>query len=810
MANDGISVPYNRDLKALEGLLSGVRRPGDFFAQGSLEAPMPRVEVEGVGLISFPVPEVQIQQLIQQATRAPYGRGEETLHDDSVRNTWQLPASQVRIGGKSWEKTLSQLLAAVTDGLGCAEARVSAELYKLLVYDPRGFFKAHRDTEKAGGMFGTLVVVLPSAHRGGELVIRHAGREVVVDLSSEEFSELKFAAFYADCEHEVRPVTEGHRVCLIYNLVQLTDAKAEQLLSAPLYPSEIDAATGMLKEAFAAPAAPAKLAWLLEHQYSPAGLSFAGLKGEDAALAKVLRAAAERAGCAVHLGIVHIEESGPAQPDYEAGYGYGRRGRGRNYHDEEAEEDAGSDSFEVIEVSDASRHIDQWVNERDESVAYGRLPLAEGEVLPAGALDDEAPDEQRLMEATGNEGASFERSYHRAALVIWPKERFAGVLIQAGVGAALPHLAERLAAGDKAAAAIAEQIIEAWEQPPTPWAYRSLAGEPSRAEMLRLLTQLGNRALLKRFITSVVTGDFDGSEIETLAKALALLGPKDTEKLLAAMVRENFRLFHRACVNLAGRLLHELGHPLNAEWRTALRGVATDMVQALPSIQPSTDPYAAANWQRVQKAKPVDAGIVAGLLEFLRAIGTDALCMDAAANIVAGTDVFDPGKVIVPALALLQERERKGFAFDAAAGRLWVHAAEFLLARSERPPASPTDWRQAVTLSCKCEDCRGLQAFALDAQAQVARFKAAEHRRLHLEGQIRLHGLDMNCLTERKGSPRTLVCTKTRRTFQRQCEQHRADCASMNALLDLMCRVPDALAPLARRLAAAKELKPQV
>lgn len=63
-------------------------------------------------------------------------------------------------------------------------------------------------------MFGTLVVVLPSAHRGGELVMRHAGREVVAELSGEEFSELKFAAFYADCEHEVRPVTEGHRVCL--------------------------------------------------------------------------------------------------------------------------------------------------------------------------------------------------------------------------------------------------------------------------------------------------------------------------------------------------------------------------------------------------------------------------------------------------------------------------------------------------------------------------------------------------------------------------------------------------------------------
>src|SRR2546430_16096755 len=87
------------------------------------------------------------------------------------------------------------------------------------------FFKAHRDTEKADGMFGTLVIVLPCPHRGGELVIRHAGREATVDLSAAEDSELAFAAFYADCEHEVRPIVKGNRVCLIYNLAQRRQRK---------------------------------------------------------------------------------------------------------------------------------------------------------------------------------------------------------------------------------------------------------------------------------------------------------------------------------------------------------------------------------------------------------------------------------------------------------------------------------------------------------------------------------------------------------------------------------------------------------
>ena len=50
---------------------------------------------------------------------------------------------------------------------------VRAELHNLLVYKTGGHFAPHRDSEKVPGMFGTLVVVLPSAHEGGALVIRH-------------------------------------------------------------------------------------------------------------------------------------------------------------------------------------------------------------------------------------------------------------------------------------------------------------------------------------------------------------------------------------------------------------------------------------------------------------------------------------------------------------------------------------------------------------------------------------------------------------------------------------------------------------
>lgn len=808
MSDVSIRIEYNESLKPLEKLLKGVERAGDFFVSGAMEIPMPKVEVEGVGVLSFPVPDAQIRQLVQQAVRAPYGRGEATILDESVRKVWQLPPEKVRLGGKSWPATFGGILQQVITGLGCEGMAVGAELYKMLVYDTGGFFLAHRDTEKTGGMFGTLVVVLPSAHRGGELVIRHAGREVTVDVSGAEVSEISFAAFYADCEHEVRPITAGNRVCLVYNLIQQRAAKGKgESLHAPDYEKQIAAAAELLKKKLIEPGAPAKIAWLLEHQYSPEGLSFAGLKSADAARAKVLTQAAQRADCAAHLGIVHIEESGSAEENY-----YDPYARRRGHYDEDDEEetdDADGDDFEIIEVCDWRHFVAQWRDLRDEPVDFGELPLEPGELLPSGALDDEKPDEQRLMEASGNEGASFERSYHRAALVIWPRERFAGVLLQAGVSAALPHLRERIAAGDGAASAIAGQIIGAWENPASDCSRRDSVNDAARAEMLWLLVKLEDAALLMRFIRGVVTRGFDGGENEALAAGVALLGPKHSAKLLTALVRDNMPLFHRACVNLLRRTIRELGEKLTAEWPAALREVAAVIVEALPNLKPPGDPHANADWHRVEKAKPVDAAMVADLLECLRALDAPVLRTQATAAIVQNAPVFDPAKVIVPALTLLRDRERKASASDADCGRMWVHASEFLLARSEQPPAPPTDWRQPVSLSCQCEDCRGLQVFAIDPQAQVARFRVRKDRRQHLHRMIEKHGLDMTHVTDRKGSPQTLVCTKTRRTFQRQCEQHRADCASMSALLGVMQPLPEALAPLAARLTAANARKPQ-
>jgi hypothetical protein len=251
--------------------------------------------------------------LIAIAERAPYGRGAATIVDTKVRRTWQIGRDQVQVGGKHWQKTFDRVVALATDGLGVSEP-VSAELYKLLIYDKGSFFVSHRDTEKEPGMFATLVLALPSLSSGGELVVRHKGREVKLDLASDESSELAFAAFYADCVHEVLQVTAGCRATLIYNLMRKGKGGA---LKPPSYEKETARAKAMLEEWVKGKISPEggtpeKVVYPLEHAYSPAELDFAKLKGVDAAVAALLKSAAPQADCDLHLALLSIEESGSA------------------------------------------------------------------------------------------------------------------------------------------------------------------------------------------------------------------------------------------------------------------------------------------------------------------------------------------------------------------------------------------------------------------------------------------------------------------------------------------------------------------
>ncbi|MEO5960923.1 MAG: hypothetical protein ABIR80_17585, partial [Opitutaceae bacterium] len=168
--------------------------------------------------------------------------------------------------------------------------------------------------------------------------------------------------------------------------------------------------------------------------------------------------------------------------------------------------------------------------------------------------------------------------------------------------------------------------------------------------------------------------------------------------------------------------------------------------------------------------------------------------------------VFDPVVVVVPALAALgvQPAGKSGGRLAAAVEHLWRQSAEFLLTRSESPPAPPKDWRQEATLSCRCADCRELETFARNPAEREHRFRVRQDRRRHLHDAIGQHGLEMTHVTERQGSPQTLVCTKDRRGYRWRCEQYRQDIAALATLAGLREAGQEGVRRELARIAAAR------
>jgi hypothetical protein len=91
------------------------------------------------------------------------------------------------------------------------------------------------------------------------------------------------------------------------------------------------------------------------------------------------------------------------------------------------------------------------------------------------------------------------------------------------------------------------------------------------------------------------------------------------------------------------------------------------------------------------------------------------------------------------------------------------------------PIEPPADWKRDADLDCKCADCKELARFLRDPVEQVHRFPRRKELRQHLHRQIDTHRLDVTHVTERKGSPQTLVCTKNQATYERRLAQFNVD-----------------------------------
>ena len=741
----------------LARLLDDSEPAGSFSAQLLAPAHFLRLEVTGVGPVSLPVRASQAKKLIAVARPAMFGRGEETLTDTRVRDTWEITPDQIRFGGPGWTALMDSALEHFRDELGLPPTtRLRAEPHSMLVYGKGQFFLPHQDSEKDDAMVGTLVVSLPSAHTGGELVVDHAGESKAYRASKEK---LTFVAFYADCRHEVTPVRSGYRMTLTFNLLSDTETPAQA--ACPV--TEL---AHCLTEHFTTPATPRyggrdpgppkRLVYLLDHEYTQRGLNWNRLKGVDAERAALLRAAAERAGCEAVLALAEVKETWDAWPsdsdpwdDYDY---YDDEEEGEEEDDYDVSRDRGSDhgDYQLNELIDDEITLGWWTSPDGTGGEPVSLHVPGSEVCATTPSADLSPYQSEYEGYMGNYGNTLDRWYRRAAVAVWPRDRAFAARAEAGSQWALSELHARIEAGDlDGARAAAESLAPFWKN------------IGSQAELLDTalhvaaeLGAVGTAAmLLEPFRVETVAPEHAGG----LAAAAGQYGERWTRGVVDGWFgsKHYFETDRYEWIErLPGlcKALHAAGAPEVA--RLLAAGAWRWMGDQL-RLWTTTG--------RTEVRQPQLEMLGSPLVRLLEAADDELRDEIVAALRGYGDNVLG---CLMPALrsaAALPAAARRAAGLDVVAR----DCAERLGAIIARPLRDEDDWSIEWT-GCGCDLCDTLGTFLGSRSRRILEWPLATDGRRHIHTQIGSAGLPVWHQTRRQGRPYTLVLTKTDELFTRE------------------------------------------
>jgi hypothetical protein len=745
-------------------LLAGATEQEAFSASRIAPTSDLRLEVRGVGPIKLPVSQAQARQLCLLGRPARYGRGEQTLVDRRVRDTWEIPKSRVKIDKRRWEQTLLPVLDRLGHVLGLPSGRtLRAKLHSMLVYAPGQFFVQHQDSEKDDAMIGSLVVGLPSAFKGGALEVRHGGETATYRGSKKALS---FVAFYNDCRHQVKRVRSGYRVVLTYNLLLRSDTARSGVDPDPEF---VGSLACCLDEHFGASGGPNRLVYLLDHEYTRRGLDWSRLKGADARRVTLLQAAAERAGCDVVLALADVHESWTAYEPEGRHRWYERSGYSQwDDWDDDLESVDGDETgdYDLEELIESEVTLDSWIDTRGGRLERVRLSVGDDEVCastPSGDLEPHSSEYEGYM---GNWGNTLDRWYHRGAVVAWPRSRAFAVQAEASPSLALDELTARTRKGDLSGAREAATTL-------TPFWDRVAAQVEAKGFFTKALRTA--RLIDEPALAAVLLRPF---WLEMLTTSHA--------KAMSALVDSYGELWAGEVVTAwsAKRRFYHPPGPSPEPWMASLPRLCLAFGEAGEAGTSAARLLLRDSWRWVSQA--IDRGLEllspSDREQTLSGLGRSVGAILEGASLVGATDVRDragevlcrDGDLVGCAIAVLRATPAPQWSaagLDAVA----THCSEALEARLARPARSSDDWSIGLPEGCGCELCDDLRAFLGDPNQSTFEWPLAKDRRTHVHRRIDAAELPVDHQTRRVGRPYTLLLTKTHALFERETQRRRRD-----------------------------------
>lgn len=754
-------------MQTLLTLMDKVQSSGAFSTSGTLPSIPPGLTVAGIGHIGLPLTAQQAQALIAQSEQAPFGRREATIVDTEVRKNWQIGAADFELTNPQWQEAMQNAVDQIGKALGLADCTIGFEKYKLLIYEAGSFFSAHRDTEKIPNMFATLVVNLPAEHTGGELIISHAGQSKSYSFADNNLFAPSFVAFYADCYHEVKPVTSGYRLCLIYNLAITNRKQQPDLAQQASVMAEVEQAIQAWQ---AQPDAAPILTYLLDHSYSEQNLSMANLKLGDFAKAEVLYQAAANSGCQAYLCLVTYHQASYGEVT-GGGYGYGRRGR---YAYDDDDDEVGEDDFEEYDVDEEKVYAHAFITAAGDKINVKELRLNEEDLVAKIPLREGPGREVSISEATGNEGATKDLWYHRGAVIIWPKAReldlVASMDADYGIHVLKRTLKERQTLTDD----VRQSLIRLAHHILNAQAFYGV--EDISAELIAL----GDLDLLKKFLFRQSNVYAIRVEPSALIKVAEAFGWQPFAADVQSRLTAQNSLEWLDSLLQAGESIVDEGRSVLTQWVESCweRSLTAAMQPVRAAAEPTNareQRRHAHDLQRFNEQKRGQQAEIVYLVRLTAGLNLNAVAQKAIARLATHPDkqflTETYGPAIVAARRDLQNREH-----NQAIVQHFVDAVQQRI-HAEFPvqPEPPQDWSRAGQLACTCEFCSQVNAFLPKPnQASMIIYGTLKRNLLHVETEIEKQQIEAEVETRKRAPKFDGTIQKNQRQYEQRLALYKA------------------------------------
>jgi len=736
--------------------LKRIKPRGSFFAKRSIDTDALCVDIKGCGPLRLPLSTRKAKALIDVATPAKFGLRDKTLLDNTVRHAWEIPKSKINIDHKQWNKTVKPTLALLKKDLGLPEdATLQAHLHNLLIYAPGQFFSPHQDSEKVDGMVASLVLFLPSAHRGGTLIIDHQGDKKRVQTSRFPLNALTLVAFYADCHHEVKKVTKGYRVALTYHLVlkhhQKNVARPEKkayhslIKSLRTYFAQDDHANDTLIPR----QRPKKWVYLLDHSYTQKGLSWDQLKNADNLRAQALQAAADALELEMNMALADVKETWDCE--FDGAYIYGEKS---DYLDDVVDDD----DVYPAEIIVSETVLQHWIDQKGKRLMYNGCYVPNSQICWTKATDEFKPFESEYEGYMGNYGNTMDRWYHRAAITLWRKKDHYPVLFEmdpVSVINTLHKLTQSKSQEKRIQVTHMQDIV------------RSLLPYWPN-ELMQRDTPLDGRTVFELILYV---------DDPQLAHAMASSYTIDVLSPTIATLFLSLQALYGTpwCLNV----FNAWTTPKNT-WRTPC--ACQHIAQTVKKLSANKDGLLLAHWLIAYQLKKIKEDNVfhekhSSRVQLMKSSAKrikDVLLLCQACIIANNLELQRQAIhtiidhiTLYPALDLMRVFQRNKAHFTGQHAKKWGYQTLFNVVLNELKKEHANglrranDWSIREKIPCACDDCLVLKDFLTSKQSKTMTWPLAKKRRAHIHRAIDELGVPVTHQTEHIGSPHKLVLTKT-------------------------------------------------